>query len=387
MDITLGEKIRNQRNALDYTLRRLSDECGIDISTLSKIENGTYKGVKEENLVVIARALHTTVEELREGTGMFRTGVGACSWAACLLYMIAEDKMPEKLSIGYYERENEDNKKMIRFLSSDGTSIDLKKPNQNDEFLTAPELIEKLLNNEFDTVFVPSQTYDDQPDITRIASIVNTTKGGVELLVVSKLPSETSRTELIKSVQDSPTLFIYLKDTIAEKQISHTFTDCENADFEFLSMDKREKFLNSIIGKINTYNDDYQYVNIVFAGWNPHISWIKKELNTQKTASTILPLYEFTKPNEGFLGVQFDCIIKSDKKDLSKNNQILMELFKSIRTVIAKIEQLKRLNSRHPMLKTICELQLVTDPSLQKEIFEELRTINFELQFYPEWVL
>jgi SOS-response transcriptional repressor LexA len=69
--MTLGERIRQRREALGLTLEQLSERCGVDVGTISALEN--RKSKRSEYAAQIASGLGLTMEELLSGVA---PGVG-----------------------------------------------------------------------------------------------------------------------------------------------------------------------------------------------------------------------------------------------------------------------------------------------------------------------
>lgn len=59
--MTTGERIRNRRKELGLTADALAEAIGVSRSTMFRYENGFIEKMPMNNLVPIARALHTTV--------------------------------------------------------------------------------------------------------------------------------------------------------------------------------------------------------------------------------------------------------------------------------------------------------------------------------------
>lgn len=59
--MTTGERIRDRRKALGLTADALAEAIGVSRSTMFRYENGYIEKMPMNNLVPIARALHTTV--------------------------------------------------------------------------------------------------------------------------------------------------------------------------------------------------------------------------------------------------------------------------------------------------------------------------------------
>ncbi len=62
--MTLGERIRQYREANRMTVRQLANEAGMSHSSLTRLELGSTRGVNSDNLVALARALRVSVDEL-----------------------------------------------------------------------------------------------------------------------------------------------------------------------------------------------------------------------------------------------------------------------------------------------------------------------------------
>lgn len=59
--MTTGERIRARRKELGITADVLAEQIGVSRSTMFRYENGFIEKMPMNNLVPIARALHTTV--------------------------------------------------------------------------------------------------------------------------------------------------------------------------------------------------------------------------------------------------------------------------------------------------------------------------------------
>lgn len=58
--MTVGERIKEKREACDMTLEELSKHVGVSRQTLSRYETGVIKGVPSDKLELIAQTLNTT---------------------------------------------------------------------------------------------------------------------------------------------------------------------------------------------------------------------------------------------------------------------------------------------------------------------------------------
>lgn len=383
----ISEAIKKERESKGMTLKELSNETGIPISTLSKIENGLP--VKNEALAKIAKGLLVSTDQLIHQTEpLLKVGVGATLMAAPILYGISENKFSKNLAIYYYE----DNDMPISF--TDPTPRN-KIPNETSELLIAPKLISGLMKNLYDAIFVPSETYSfyEKEDVMKVSSIMNTAKGAILLLACSIHNNLENKIEEFKKEQYSESHFFYLKDTIAEKVVRNLFLKKDYKKFFFYEeeMYNLKEFISRLVEKIP---GKCNQSNIVFfAGWEPHISKLKYELDNYnskekkesvKFHTRVIDANDFTHINEPFEHISFDCVIRTGSKEMLKSRDDFKEFFKLVRTSINKLNEIKSYKGIHPSIKNISELLLIKD---ENQTHEELHKMNFELQFYPEWVL
>jgi transcriptional regulator with XRE-family HTH domain len=66
---TLGERINKRRQELDVPVSRIAAACEITPQSVYQWESGDTKGLKPENLVIVAELLHTTERWLVTGRG------------------------------------------------------------------------------------------------------------------------------------------------------------------------------------------------------------------------------------------------------------------------------------------------------------------------------
>lgn len=72
MGTTLGQRIREAREARGWSQLRLGESVGVSRAAVSQWESGESKGLRPENLVAAARALAVNVEWLVTGVGAMR---------------------------------------------------------------------------------------------------------------------------------------------------------------------------------------------------------------------------------------------------------------------------------------------------------------------------
>ena len=64
-----GARLKMAREAYGVSARELAKRCGLSAPAITRAENGSSKHMEAETAVLIARALHTTVEYLVTGEG------------------------------------------------------------------------------------------------------------------------------------------------------------------------------------------------------------------------------------------------------------------------------------------------------------------------------
>lgn len=64
MQAPVGKRLRKLRLAQDWTQETLATEAGVNVITVSRLENGTAKAVYGDTVVALAKALHTTTDSL-----------------------------------------------------------------------------------------------------------------------------------------------------------------------------------------------------------------------------------------------------------------------------------------------------------------------------------
>jgi DNA-binding XRE family transcriptional regulator len=61
-----GKKLRNDRNTLGISQKKLAEECGISVATVSLIENGVHSP-RKPTLVMIKLAMDKFEEDIKGG--------------------------------------------------------------------------------------------------------------------------------------------------------------------------------------------------------------------------------------------------------------------------------------------------------------------------------
>src|SRR5205809_1097619 len=62
----LGERLRGRRLERELTLQQVSEQTGISVATLSRIERGAAKSLKSDTLLTLTEWMGTEVEMLRK---------------------------------------------------------------------------------------------------------------------------------------------------------------------------------------------------------------------------------------------------------------------------------------------------------------------------------
>lgn len=112
--MTTGDRIRARRKELGMTADSLADAIGVSRSTMFRYENGKIEKMPMNNLVPIARALHTTVGYLMGWDDSKETPTsgaedGCESEAMRFFEGLSEDRKVEALNYLRYLATNADN--------------------------------------------------------------------------------------------------------------------------------------------------------------------------------------------------------------------------------------------------------------------------------------
>ena len=62
----LGTRLREKRRQRDLTLLKVSEQTGISVATLSRIERGTSQNLKSDTLVTVSEWIGMEIENLRK---------------------------------------------------------------------------------------------------------------------------------------------------------------------------------------------------------------------------------------------------------------------------------------------------------------------------------
>lgn len=112
--MTTGERIKARRKELGITADKVAEQIGVSRSTMFRYEKGEIEKIPINNLVPIARALHTTVGYLmgwsdeKNSIPVAEDGVDA--EAMHYFDRLSEDKKVEALNYLRYLASNEDKK-------------------------------------------------------------------------------------------------------------------------------------------------------------------------------------------------------------------------------------------------------------------------------------
>jgi transcriptional regulator with XRE-family HTH domain len=222
MEITreLSETIKGRRKQLKMTLQSLSTECKVAVSTLSMIESGGLKVLKDDTYERIAKAL--SIEDYSPSENIFKIGFGHTLWAAP--YILALSKANNRdvkfiKSASFTESDQSNNEEIIPKYIDFGEILNdeilqtpgvVYNPNQdstedfdsitsistiNSESIvqkelkaySAPNLIALLEENELDGIFIPSSVLDyyttAKNEFIKVATLVSSSYGGTLLSV------------------------------------------------------------------------------------------------------------------------------------------------------------------------------------------------------------
>lgn len=112
--MTTGERIRERRKELGITADVLAEKIGVSRSTMFRYENGYIEKMPMNNLVPIARALHTTVGYLmgweEEKNAPATESDDECEREAIRYFgNLSEERKAEALNYLRYLATNEEN--------------------------------------------------------------------------------------------------------------------------------------------------------------------------------------------------------------------------------------------------------------------------------------
>lgn len=112
--MTTGERIKARRKELGITADKVAEHIGVSRSTMFRYEKGEIEKIPINNLVPIARALHTTIGHLMgwsdEKNSIPVAEDGADAEAMHYFDRLSEDKKVEALNYLRYLASNEDKK-------------------------------------------------------------------------------------------------------------------------------------------------------------------------------------------------------------------------------------------------------------------------------------
>lgn len=64
MEAPIGTRLRRVRRARDVTQVQLAAQTGLNVTTISRLENGTAKAVYGDTIVILARTLGVSADYL-----------------------------------------------------------------------------------------------------------------------------------------------------------------------------------------------------------------------------------------------------------------------------------------------------------------------------------
>ena len=109
--MTTGERIKARRKELGITADKVAEQIGVSRSTMFRYEKGEIEKIPINNLVPIARALHTTVMGWSDEKNSIPVAEdGADAEAMHYFDRLSEDKKVEALNYLRYLASNEDKK-------------------------------------------------------------------------------------------------------------------------------------------------------------------------------------------------------------------------------------------------------------------------------------
>ena len=420
MEITekIRDAIQQKRTAMKLSLTdisRLSAKAGkstISVSTLSAIEKGKLKGVKDDTFKILGSILNWDVSSLVQDKKIVRVAFGLCCWAAPIINAIVKDSADQNENLGFsnllFSCYSDSNNNLVPLVTYNQS------PEKQHNIFTANETLTLLQENKVDVAFLPVLTAERAPGIVRIARCMNTGKGGVYLFIIGRkrdgnsdlesefdLPGKYDYEALkkIKGVlrgkeenqnyhKDS-CCFIFPKGSIAQKEIEQSLFDDTPYDKEEIEISTTEKFEKEVIEKVNKFFKKDQATYFVYAGWDFHIDKLKTIFKNgnfsaedgDQLIGREFDAYRFTKFSHPFAMMSYDCITLESKYDYLINppHPGLLKLLSVLSENVNILNQVKfkNNNSRYRLINKFLQINQDTTNSI-------LNRINWEFLIYPE---
>ena len=418
---TLKELIQNKRLELGLTKTDIENKAGKDkkgkpilsVSTLSAIEMGKQKGLKDDKFQVLASILKLEGKDTMNDQRTIRVAFGPCCWAAPVINVVVKDtdKLDEPLQLqnlwlSCYADNNNDPLQLISYNQS---------PKDEHHILTANETNELLQNDKIDIAFLPVLTTEMSPGIIRIARCMNTVKGGVYLFIVSKkgINKEKSLLEKVaahevpgrkktnsiefKEIKDilaqtddsNKCCFVFPRNTIAQRMVEKMLYDDTQYEKHEMEISTPRQFIIDIEKKISTFLEKPDSEYFVYAGWDFHIDKLKAKFKEKDEFShkiggldligMAFDSHHFHRYHHPFAQISYDCVTLESKYDYVTSHPGLFKLLSLLSENVNKLTGFKHTknNTRYRLISNFLQMEQTTTDSI-------LNKINWEFLMYPE---
>ncbi|MCW3125798.1 MAG: Helix-turn-helix domain [Bacteroidetes bacterium] len=384
--IEIGNRIRSARTAASLTLRELSARTGVDIGTISRMENGMI-GKNREVLNGVLGELGVSLSEKDGGieSNLLTIGYPANLWSSPLI-LLSQSKDLGYAQDMYCSRNSNE-------LIDSSSTLDF----DAHDIYTARELVNNLESSKFTMAFLPPDTAKDlSGSYIRIGRIMHTAKCGCTLLAIKKEKNFKSVTvSEIDKLAESPQKLcvVYPEETLAEgvyRYYFQKFDNIEKANINVINKTKMKSDIESILEKSFRANVEM----VLFIGWDFNIFNLKKILGssaTSKYSCCELDSYLLSVgSNDQMTNHSLDFVTKIANLD---NIKFLAELQQFLDALIRQTNKLNDHKSDHRSLtlKPILDfLGLKGDDETNGTQYDwgygYLRKIDFEVMLYPAFI-
>ena len=415
---TLGEKIRSRREELALSQTALAKEAKVDVTSLNKLEKGKLETPSSEFVQKIAKRLGVTIEELlskEDEINGLKIGVGSTLWAAPLFYLMAgEDRIPDGINLTYFTNADGEAQDQMVFHNKIEAGSDKKTRN----LLSAQELRSLLNSFDLDAIFIPAVALrGENANITKICSITSTIEGGLDVLLffpdAKKTPSPViayqkalaeenytiARSKAYEIIDyllklEEQGSFIFKKDTVAEAGFSRMILSNSNwksksgkAMFKQIALKRDENIDSDFFDKrLSTEPDRLSDAYCAIFTWEPLTSGIEQLLTARGYTSVRLPAHIFSVEEKPTFFITFDLVARNERVAVLKKDAPFNKFLRLLQDGIKGLEEDRNQQVMHYSLEQIAKmLKLDTEKGYLK-IHKRLHEINFQMQFYPEWV-
>ncbi|MFZ4477213.1 MAG: helix-turn-helix domain-containing protein [Saprospiraceae bacterium] len=395
MDITADQKakLRELRKNKGWTLNDLSNRCGVAVSTLSSIESGALKSIRDETYQKIADALDY---DLQAGNKPMHIGIGHSIWSSPVIlafrtpngirgwkmyscgsavdgfapYLIESEKSidPDLLpSFGLFNDSDSNDARPEKKRSAGKPS---EKQVRHQPF-TGIELVNHLENEQNQMVIVPRILLEqrNRTELIPVSSLVYSSVGGTLLSIFSNknhdkfkdLSDTASLEELLDvcSTEDGKKVFIkilYPRGTNCERHYERllrpSFKEYKNSHPsiifkeipEPLEVTDIEDSAKSIIQTLIEEPD----LTVWLLGWQPISSWIERNVRNIKPGyggadgifAKHLDLIKMMNLRENESVVNFEFSIYIKKNDPMLQSTEMLDIL--LETLYAKTKELNQ---------------------------------------------